>query len=175
MIRYNFTCADNHEFEAWFRNAAACDEQIAARLVSCAVCGSSDVRKALMAPAVGTKSNRKADVTADASQGGAPEAAQDAVQEAGQSPGAAGRLPMMSGGMGDEARKLVHAMRTFRKTVTKHADYVGPQFAEEARKIHFGESQERGIYGEATPDEAKKLSEEGVDIVPLPILPEDQN
>jgi hypothetical protein len=170
MIRYNFTCTDDHDFEAWFRNASACDEQVAAGLVSCAVCGSTDVRKALMAPAVSTKSNRKPDGPVTTTQISAPEADQPGAPTE-----AAGRFPMMSGGMGDEARKLVHAMRTFRETVTKHADYVGPQFAEEARKIHFGESQERGIYGEATPDEAKKLSEEGVDIVPLPILPEDQN
>jgi hypothetical protein len=167
VIRYSFTCADGHGFEAWFRNAAACDEQIDAGLVTCGVCGGGDVRKALMAPAVSTKSNRRPDAPPTAAQDSAPEAAQTAES--------AGRLPMMSGGMGDEARKLVHAMRKFRETVTQHADYVGPQFAEEARKIHFGESQERGIYGEATPDEAKKLSEDGVDIVPLPILPEDQN
>ncbi|MEM8877112.1 MAG: DUF1178 family protein [Pseudomonadota bacterium] len=163
MIRYTFSCAEGHEFEAWFRNSAACDEQLEAGLVSCGICGGTDVKKALMAPSIPAKSNAKPEVQATA----APAPVED-----GSTPQ---RLPVMTGGMGEEAQKLVHAMRKFRETVTKHADYVGPRFAEEARKIHFGESGDRGIYGEATPEEAKALSEDGVDIVPLPMLPEDQN
>lgn len=163
MIRYAFSCAKGHEFEAWFRNSAACDDQLDAGLVSCGVCGSNDVRKALMAPSIPARSN----ATSEPAEPAAPVPAGDG--------NGASRLPMMAGGMGEEAQKLVHAMRKFRETVTKHADYVGPRFAEEARKIHFGETGDRGIYGEATPEEAKALSEDGVDIVPLPMLPEDQN
>lgn len=164
MIRYAFSCAEGHEFEAWFRNATACDEQLDAGLVSCGVCGGTSVKKALMAPSIGAKSNRKEDAIV-------PPAAPVDENEGATSP----RLPMMAGGMGEEAQRLVQAMRKFRETVTKHADYVGPRFAEEARKIHFGESTDRGIYGEATPDEAKALSDDGVEVVPLPMLPEDQN
>jgi len=59
--------------------------------------------------------------------------------------------------------------------VRENAEYVGPQFAEEARKIHFGEAETRGIYGEATIDEARSLAEDGIEFMPLPILPEDTN
>jgi hypothetical protein len=67
------------------------------------------------------------------------------------------------------------ALREFRKRVTEGADYVGDKFAEEARKIHYEETEARGIYGEATPDEAKELAEEGIGFHPLPVLPEDRN
>lgn len=67
------------------------------------------------------------------------------------------------------------AIREFRKKVTEGADYVGDKFAEEARKIHYEEAEARGIYGEATPDEAKELAEEGIGFHPLPSLPEDRN
>jgi hypothetical protein len=73
------------------------------------------------------------------------------------------------------AQMLLKVMRELRQHVEKNADYVGPNFAEEARKIHYNESEKRGIYGEATADDAKALVEEGIDVHPLPILPEDTN
>lgn len=75
----------------------------------------------------------------------------------------------------DVPREVLDALREIRKHVTESADYVGPRFAEEARKIHFGESEARGIYGEATMAEAKALIDDGVEVAPLPKLPEDQN
>ncbi len=71
--------------------------------------------------------------------------------------------------------EAVAAMRKIRDHVTKNADYVGEKFPEEARKIHYDEAEKRGIYGEATSDEAKALAEEGVEFHPLPMLPEEHN
>ena len=71
--------------------------------------------------------------------------------------------------------EVVKAMRTIRDAVKENADYVGPKFAEEARKIHYGEKEERGIYGEASAEDVNSLKEEGIDVLPLPVLPEDRN
>lgn len=134
MILYNLICAKGHAFEGWFRDSAGFDEQARAGALLCAVCGSSDVNKAVMAPAVsGTK---KSTLTST------------------------------------EAKKMRQFATGLRKYVEQNADYVGPDFAEEARKIHYGESEERHIYGEATLDEAKELIEEGVDVAPLPPDPD---
>ena len=149
MIRYALACPDEHRFEAWFANAAAYDEQRGAGLLECPVCGSSDVGKALMTPSVSTARKR------------------DARRES---------LPVAQPAPGKPPPKeLVDMLRRFRAHVVESADYVGPRFAEEARKIHYEEAEPRGIYGEATPDEAASLDEEGIEILPLPILPEDRN
>jgi len=71
--------------------------------------------------------------------------------------------------------EVVGVLRNIRRQVTENADYVGPRFAEEARKIHFQEIEPRGIYGEATAADVKTLLEDGVEVHPLPVLPEDQN
>lgn len=76
----------------------------------------------------------------------------------------------------EKRAELVNAMREIRKKVEENSEYVGPRFAEEARRIHYKETDEgKGIYGEATLSEAKELAEEGIDFLPLPVLPEDQN
>lgn len=77
--------------------------------------------------------------------------------------------------MGEAQRKLLDEMRDLSRKVKENADYVGDRFAEEARKIHHGETEQRGIYGEATKEEVTSLVEEGVEIMPLPVLPEDRN
>jgi len=142
MIRYTLRCPKDHEFEGWFRSSADYDRAAEAGETSCPVCGSRNIEKALMAPAVsGTKKG-------------------DAVTLAAPDP----RSVAM--------RELV---KEFRKRVTENADYVGNKFAEEARKIHFNEVEPRGIYGEATPDEARALVEDGVEFQPLPHIPEDGN
>ena len=74
----------------------------------------------------------------------------------------------------DEATAIA-AVRRLRRELTENADYVGKKFAEEARRIHYDEAEKRGIYGEATPDEARSLIEEGIEFHPLPVLPEDHN
>ena len=75
----------------------------------------------------------------------------------------------------DQQKELAAALRKLREQLTENADYVGPKFAEEARRIHYDEAEKRGIYGEASPDEAKALAEEGIDFHPLPMLPEEHN
>jgi hypothetical protein len=130
VIVYNLRCRNAHEFEGWFRDSAAFDEQSKTGALTCPVCDSRKVAKAIMAPAVsGTKKTAAA-----------PE----------------------------EAKQMRQFMTGLRQYVQQNADYVGPEFAEEARKIHYGETEHRHIYGEATLEEAKELLEEGVDVAPLP-------
>jgi hypothetical protein len=76
--------------------------------------------------------------------------------------------------LSDMRQTMAEAVRRARDYVEKHFDHVGDRFPEEARKIHYGETDPRPIYGEATPKEAKELVEEGVSIAPLPALPDDR-
>ncbi len=155
MIRYQLQCDKDHGFEAWFTNSAAYDKQVKRKLVTCPECGSTKVSKSIMAPNVGVKGNKKSELPVPVSQPAQSQPADPKVAAAQQ--------------------EIMAAMRKLRKTVEENAEYVGPRFAEEARKIHYKESEEKGIYGEASPSDVKDLIEEGVEIHPLPVLPEDQN
>lgn len=141
MIRFSLHCDHGHEFEGWFRDNADFDRQTERKLVSCPVCNSLDVKKALMAPAVSTSRGKEKLATA----------------------------------MVDEQKQMLEQIRELSRQVRENADYVGDKFADEARKIHYGEAEERGIYGEATRDDVHSLLDEGIDILPLPALPEDNN
>ncbi len=152
MIRYALCCAKGHEFEAWFANSAAYDKQRAKGAVRCPDCATSRVEKALMAPRISKGS-------AAATRG---EAGKDAASPKEQS---TPHLPA-------EVRA---AMRKLRDEIVAKADYVGPRFAEEARKIHYEEAADRNVWGEASADDARELLEEGISILPLPKLPEDEN
>jgi len=149
MIRYDLVCSAEHHFDSWFRDSAAFDKAAKKGLVACPVCGSTKVEKALMAPAVSgiDKHDKK-----DAIEPKLPVAAVDPRREA-----------------------MVAMLREMRKHVVANADHVGDKFAEEALRIHFGEAEARSIYGEATPEETRRLIEEGVEFAPLPVLPEDGN
>lgn len=149
MIRYALTCVEGHGFEAWFADSAAYEDQSRRGILACPVCGSTSVGKALMAPAVSTARSKSA-----------REPEKETVK-------LAANLP--------EKQEAVAMLRKLRKHLTENADYVGPRFAEEARRIHYNEAEKRGIYGEASPEEARALAEEGVEFHPLPTLPEDQN
>lgn len=138
MIKYQLQCDKDHDFAGWFQSSDAFDSQVKRNLVDCPTCGSTDVRKALMAPSVST-SKKKTDITTAT------------------------------------RAEMVKAMREVRRKVEDNAEYVGPRFAEEARRIHYKETEEKGIYGEASISEAKELADEGIDFLPLPVLPEDQN
>lgn len=153
MIRYRLICSSDHEFEAWFRSGAEYDRQVERKIVACPQCGSNDVQKALMAPNVST-SRKKA-------SGGEPHQHQH--------PQSVTNL------RSEKAAKLTAMMREIREHVTKNAEYVGDNFADEARKIHYEETESRGIYGEASSEEAADLRDEGIAVAPLPVLPEDQN
>ena len=164
MIRYQLECDSEHGFEAWFANSAAYDKQAKRKLVVCPECGSTKVAKSIMAPNVGVKGNRKNSPVTAPSAGTTEVSAPSAALPASEHPKVA------------EARQeLMTAMRKVREIVEKNSEYVGPRFAEEARKIHYKEVEDKGIYGEATPGEVKELIDEGVDVHPLPGLPEDQN
>lgn len=132
MIRFALHCADGHDFESWFASGTAFDDLRARGLVSCAICGSSKVEKALMTPAVAPAEKR---------------------------PLAAPANP---------AEAMLAALRA---EIEKNSEYVGMNFATEARRIHAGDAPERQIHGEAKPEEARQLIEEGVPVAPLPFLP----
>lgn len=164
MIRYQLQCAKGHAFEGWFRSSGDFDAQAKKRHVTCPTCGTAKVEKALMAPSVVTskaKSKRQHPATTDDATSEAPAAA-----PADTSP----RLVATP-----EQREMLRQMREIRDQVLQKSDYVGPRFAEEARKIHSEETPSRGIHGEATPAEVKSLAEDGIEVYPVPILPDDQN
>jgi hypothetical protein len=140
MILYDLKCAKNHVFEAWFRDSKAFDSQAKSHKIVCPTCGSKRVTKAPMAPRL--------------SMGRAAEAPQVPSEPAGR------KVAMV-----DPRTKVLQELRQF---VESNCDYVGPKFAEEARKIHYGEVEKRGIYGEATPDEAKELADEDIEVRAIP-------
>lgn len=167
MIRYTLRCDNAHEFEGWFRNSGDFERQMAQGLMSCPACGSDAVTKALMAPAVSTSDRRGS--LAPASGG-----AQEGADASAGVPAAAGATSAM---IASDARhaELLEKIRELRQQIVSNADYVGQSFADEARKMHYGETDHRSIYGETSPDDAQALLEEGINILPLPVLPEDRN
>src|SRR5262249_2534498 len=161
MIRYALVCRKGHSFESWFQSSAAYDKQAKRGLVACPVCGDVKVEKAIMSPKLsGTGKRGTAMPPAAAPEASAPAAADS------KAPGA-----MMSPQEVEFRTKL----KELRDHLTKNADYVGQKFPEEARKMHYGEIEHRSIYGEASPQDAKALHEEGVEFHPLPVLPDERN
>lgn len=134
MIRYSLACDSDHDFESWFQSADAFDRLLAAGMITCATCGSANVRKALMAPAVATASEAK---------------------------------PSLS----TPATELEKALVELQRRLETESDYVGMSFAAEARAMHEGDSPKRSIWGEAKPEDARALIEDGVPVAPLPIRP----
>ncbi|MDZ4095434.1 MAG: DUF1178 family protein [Paracoccaceae bacterium] len=146
MIRYALKCAAGHGFESWFQSGETYDKLAANGLVSCPVCGSPDVAKTLMAPAL--------------------RPARNAAHSADDAPAPPATGPLSTPATGAEA-----ALAALRREIEKNSDYVGMNFATEARRIHAGNAPERAIHGEAKPDEARQLIEDGVPVAPLPFLP----
>ena len=165
MIRYALNCEQGHAFESWFQNSAAYDKQAQRALVTCPICGSAKVEKAIMAPRLA----RAEAVAADPASSTTPAAPANPPVP---SPGP-GKTPVAI--MSPQERELRQKLKELRDHLTKNADYVGPRFPEQARKIHYGEIGHRSIYGEASPDEARDLYEEGIEFHPLPILPDEFN
>ena len=149
MIRYSLKCEAGHGFDSWFKNAEAFTTLEGAGALGCPVCGSTTVRKELMAPAV--RPGRKAEAQGDARAGAASEAKPPALAE--------------------PASELEKAIAALRRQVETNSEYVGMNFAAEARRIHSGDAPERSIHGEARPDEARQMIEEGLPVAPLPFLP----
>jgi hypothetical protein len=164
MIRYALVCERDHTFESWFQNSAAYDKQVKRSLVTCPVCGSAKVEKAIMAPRVSAAGTEDEIVAPPLPVAAASSPA--VPQPAAKSPVAV---------MSPPERELRQKLKEIRDHIVKNANYVGSRFPEEARKIHYGETEHRSIYGEASPEDAKALHEEGIEFHPLPILPDDQN
>jgi hypothetical protein len=138
MIRYALACGAGHDFEGWFGGSDDFDVQSARGLVSCPACGSPEVRKQIMAPAVVTSKGKAETAT------------------------------------GPSREMMLEMASQVRRHVEDNFDNVGDAFAREARAIHEGRSEERGIYGEATLREARELLEDGVPVAPLPQVPPDR-
>lgn len=156
MIRYSLECSQGHGFDGWFRSGADFDGQAEKGLVTCPVCGSVTVGRALMTPAV--RPSRKA-------------AAEPQAQPVAAAP-AAEALPVAA----DPRRAaMMAALKALKAKITAEADYVGPAFAEEARKIHYGEADARGIWGEASGEDVRGLIDEGIEVHALPVLPDERN
>jgi hypothetical protein len=156
MIRYNLRCERDHAFESWFQSSSAYESQEKRKLVSCPVCGSAKVERAIMAPQIVSKKGQ--DIAAPAA------AATTEVT-------APASTPLMMA----QERELRAKLKELRDHIVKNADNVGERFPNEARKMHYGDIEHRPIYGEASPEEARSLIEEGVEVSPLPILPDDRN
>jgi len=160
MIKYTLICDKKHEFESWFADSAAFDKQAKRKLVACPVCDSVKVEKAIMAPRVAAKKGRvpiempapAADAPATAAPASAPVAMISPIEQ-----------------------EFRAKLKELREQFVKNSDNVGEKFPEEARKMHYGETEHRSIYGVASPDEAKDLLEEGIECHPLPVLPDERN
>ena len=174
MIRYALQCERGHAFESWFQDSASFEKQAKRGLVSCPTCDSTRVEKSIMAPQIprkgrtaeqrageektlrATARKKKADAAVAATPAAAPEVA----------------APLA---MAPQEAELRAKLKELRDHIKANADNVGEQFPEQARKMHYGEIEHRPIYGDASPTEAKALIEEGVEVMPLPVLPDDRN
>ncbi|MEP3431238.1 MAG: DUF1178 family protein [Roseibium sp.] len=178
MIKYTLVCDTAHSFEGWFRNSGDFEKQCDRNLVVCPICGSTGVKKGLMAPAVSTSRKRGEMVPTEEAPSEMPSAPMPAPI-----PTPAADVSQKSTGMQPSAllpsdvqqKEVVEALRLIRARVVENSENVGDGFASEARKIHYGEAEERSIYGETTPQDAVELLEEGISVLPLPDLPEDKN
>ena len=158
MIHYTLHCANGHEFDGWFRDSAAFDDQARRGLLQCPGCGDGRVSRALMAPAVMKPRVGRQPVPAPDEPSPAPVPARRQPSPAEM---AAAQVPA----------QVLAALQRLRADVEKNCDYVGPAFPEVALGIHRGEIEPRGIYGEASPDEAEMLTEEGVKVSRIPWVP----
>lgn len=158
MILFALRCAADHQFEGWFRDNAAFERQNRRGLIACPDCGSNAVEKAPMAPRLGRSTKGAA---AEEREPQAREPAAATVPETSPSPENAPPSPA----------QLRRALQVLRRHVEQNCENVGARFAEEARRIHKGDAEARGIYGEATRSEAKALIEDGIEIASIPWVP----
>ena len=159
MIQYALACDKGHTFESWFQNSAAFDKQAKRKLIECPMCGSAKVEKTIMAPRLARRDKSTSIAVRE-------EAAHADAATPDTSP-----VAMISPQEHEFRKKL----KELRDHLTANADNVGKKFPEEARKMHYGETEHRSIYGEASPQDAKDLHEEGIEFHPLPVLPDERN
>jgi hypothetical protein len=163
MIHYNVRCSHDHEFDGWYKDSAAFDQLAKRGLLECPVCGDVKVQRAMMAPAVSTRQALPAPP-----QTPSPPAPTPAPETAPTVQPPTPPVTMAGGPLPDQMRAMLQRMRA---EVEKRCDYVGPSFAEEARKIHNGDAEPRGIYGEATPEQAEALADDGIEVARIPWVP----
>ncbi|MDX2306916.1 MAG: DUF1178 family protein [Hyphomicrobium sp.] len=191
VIRYRLQCRSGHEFDAWFRNSAACDTQAADGRIICPACGSTNVEKALMAPRIVTRRHAErgpskpvsdAEGVSDTKAGACARGVSGTDDGPGPDDKGMPGTPWVSDttsapdtapdGSSARIRDLV---RRLRAEVAANAEYVGPRFAEEARRIHHEAAEDRRIWGEASVEEASELEAEGISVLPLPRSPDEAN
>ncbi len=146
MIHYQLRCGQAHGFDGWFKDSTSFEKQAKRGLIECPECGGTDVERALMAPALGRR-----DVAA----------AEPSVPAAVAAPEKVGRLPA----------QMLAALQRMRAEVEKNCDYVGPEFADQARAMHRGETEAKPIYGETTEEQAESLADEGIAVAKIPWVP----
>lgn len=154
MIVYDLSCDSGHKFEGWFGSSQDFAAQRARGFVSCPQCGSPLVDKAPMAPAVPRKGNRPAAAVA-------PDP---------------GKQPLARGPMPPEVAEALGKLAEAQARALKDSKWVGDAFAEQSRAMHYGERDPETIHGQASPDEARELFEEGIPVSPLPfpVAPPDE-
>ena len=157
MILYRLRCSKGHEFESWFKDSKTYERQEKKSLIGCAVCGDSKVARAPWRRGIGKK-GKEVEVEAPAAEARAHAEQREAAAADG------GTCPAHAEGVREALIKV-------RSEVEKNCEHVGDKFAEEARKIHYGESDKRGIYGETREEEAEALAEEGIEFGRLPWIP----
>ncbi|MGU3360506.1 DUF1178 family protein [Methylobacterium sp. M6A4_1b] len=162
MIRYTLVCEARHSFESWFPSSDSFDAQAARGLVACPVCGSARVGKSMMAPSV-----------ARTDRGSHALPPPDSASKANLPAVAAQPMPQLA--PTEPEQRLRALMRALREDATRNADDVGTRFPEEARRIHYGETETRAIYGEASLEEARALLDEGIAVAPLPPASDDRH
>jgi hypothetical protein len=184
MILFDLHCSQSHAFEAWFRDSGSFDRLAAVGEIQCPVCGDTGIKKALMAPNISTSKTaerqaRQAEESATKEVPAPPDGEGGAEQPAATPKPPSVTVQENSGQVGGNTgmpvpEKVAEAMRVLRQVQThieKNFDHVGKRFAEEARKMHYGEAEKRSIYGQATKDEAEELIDEGIDVDQMPWLP----
>ncbi len=164
MIKYRLKCGGGHEFEAWFVSSTAYESQEAEGRLVCPHCARTDVERAVMAPRVSTQRTR--DDAHLAAPARSPEFHPPEPATVALRPGHA---------EGEKLHAMLREMRSLRDKILANSEYVGPSFAEEARKIQHKEAAERAIHGEATPEDIRELADDGIDILLIPRLPDDLN
>lgn len=201
MIKFALGCDKEHEFEGWFGSNEEFTRLQKRGLVDCPICNSTKINKLLMAPAIPKKSNSVADniVPCEPNDGDAgtninvDELAKNEIieqptnsvvagsgaikpgQKIDNAPTTAAAIPELPPQLADAHAQMIEKVREFKKHVIENTEDVGSNFVEEARKIHFGETEKRGIHGKADIQEAIELAEEGIDVMPIPELPEEKN
>ena len=170
MIKYALACDKGHHFESWFQNSDAYDKQVKRKLVACPVCDSTKVEKTIMAPRLGANAKKRGGVRVPAIEAPVPNT---------PTPDAPAPVPAPESNsvamVSPQEREFRAKLKELRDHLVKNSDNVGKKFPEVARKMHYGEIEHRSIYGEASPKDAKELLDEGIELHPLPVLPEDRN